>query len=63
MTFVTVYSAKIWKPELGISEVWPRMGTRAAIEKLGGKIIEGSVREVPAGDLDEDGFVKPVAAA
>jgi hypothetical protein len=57
MTFVTVYRAKIWKPESKGYEIWPRMGTRAAIEKLGGKIVEGSAREVPAGDLDDDGFV------
>ena len=61
MTFVTVYRAKIWKPEREGFELWPRMGTRAAIEKLGGKIVEGSAREVPASDLDDEGFVDPGA--
>jgi hypothetical protein len=61
MTFVTVYRAEICRSESGAFEVLPRLGTRAAIEKLGGKIIECSAREVPAGDLDSDGFLNPGA--
>jgi len=62
MTFVTVYRARIWRPESRRFQEWPQMGTRAVIEKLGGKIIDGSAREVPAVDLDDGGFVNPGGA-
>jgi hypothetical protein len=59
MTFVTVYRFRLWNPDRRDFDIWPRLGTRAAIEKAGGKIVEGSAMEVPAGDLDDDGFALP----
>ena len=59
MTYVTVYSFRIWNPEIGEFVPSLRMGTRAAIETMRGEIIEGSGREVPVTDLDAKGFTRP----
>ncbi|WP_395065541.1 hypothetical protein [Paraburkholderia silvatlantica] len=62
MTRATVYRYKWYDVSTDSNKVRPMRGTREAIDRISGDIIEESAEEVDASLLDGNGFIRDDAA-
>ncbi|MCQ0034657.1 MULTISPECIES: hypothetical protein [Burkholderia] len=57
MTRTTVYRYRWWDVSTDSNEVRPMRGTREAIGRISGEIIEESAEDIDASLLDGNGFI------
>jgi hypothetical protein len=58
MAHTTVYRYRWWDTSNDSNDIRPVRGTREAIERISGEIIEESAEEVDTSLLDGNGFIR-----